>query len=400
MYKCPECGYESNKFFGLCPKCRNGIGEVVEEIQQTSIVSLSSKPKGKIELKRVDPNVKMQEAVRSTEFKDFNLILSTAKGFVEGQVILLGANPGVGKSTLCSQICNDNALYISSEESYQQVNSRMLRVNPKSNAEIFSSTNIDEIVEAITTTKSQLIIIDSLNAIEFGVGYQTTAKFAAIITETIKKLNKIGIIISQVGRTGEILGMNSVIHLVDTVMHMERSEISSFVIVTSSKNRYGEVGSVAVFDHTGTGLKEIQLMPDNKVSEIGSTLTTTKFGHKNMTISIESLVTSAIGSYGIKKSNGYNQNRLIQLVGMLQYYAKINLNDKDVYVNISNGLTTDDIGIELAMANSILSSYFNKASIIEAYGEISLNGKIRNGTIDGKPVKHLKELIEFYKGGN
>lgn len=416
MFECDNCGYQSPRSFGLCFRCKEGMGREVKETisagdantpnfggewRAPGIPQFSGTP----DIREIDPNAKEAEVFKATKFKALNEVLSSAKGLVEAQVVLLGAAPGSGKSTLCAQIADSEALYISSEENYAQVNARALRVNPNGNFQILCSTSIDEILTAINQTDKKLIIIDSLNSIEFGVGYQTVAKFANNITQAVKYLKKTCIIISQVSRTGEITGMNSIPHIVDTVMYLERSETSSNLIATTSKNRYGEIGMIAVFQHQENGLVEIELDSQEKNLELGTTYTTTKFGHKQMPISIEALVVNSTGSFGLKKANGYNQNRFLQVLGILNCYAKIDFNSRDVYLQIGNGLFTDDISIELAIANSILSSYYNKAIILEAKGELKLNGRILNGkitynnkgTIEETEIKNISELIELYK---
>lgn len=399
IYVCDHCGYSSHKFFGLCPKCHEGTADEVEEkIAESSTVSPLPAPASLPLIQNVNPNVPPDVAVSKTPFPSLNSILSTANGFIAGQVILLGAAPGVGKSTLCVSIADAKTLYISSEENYNQVNSRILRVNPKSGCMIMNSTSIDQILYAIQNTEANCIIVDSINSIEFGVGYATTSKYVSWITNAIKGSGKWGIIISQVAKNGEISGMNSTIHIVDTVLYLERTEQGN-VIATSTKNRFGEIGSVAVFRHEAHGFVEIEMGNGEKCDpEVGSTNTTTLFGHKNLTIQVEALVAPAQGAYGMRRSSGYNQNRLMQLIGILYYFSKISLSEKDIYVSISNGLSTDDIRVELAMANSILSSHFGKNIIREASGEIRLNGRINGGVVDGKPMHHISELIKMYKG--
>lgn len=411
MYICNNCGYDSSRMFGLCPKCKSGIGEEKQETQsseanQSSFGNEFRAPgikafNGVPNIMEIDPNAKEAEVFKETKFKAFNSVLSSAKGLVEAQVVLLGASPGTGKSTLCAQIADSETLYISSEENFAQVNARALRVNSEGKFQILCSTSIDEILTAIQLTDKKLIIIDSLNSIEFGVGYQTVAKFASHITQLVKILKKTCIIISQVSRTGEITGMNSIPHIVDTVMYLERSETSNNLIATTSKNRYGEIGMIAVFQHQENGLEEIELDYTDKETEIGTTYTETKFGHKKMTISVESLVANSTGGFGLKKANGYNQNRLLQIIGILSYYAKIDFNSRDIYVQIGNGLFTDDISIELAIANSILSSFYNTAIVNEAKGELKLNGRITNGLIsyknELKSIKNISDLIKLYK---
>lgn len=392
-YICKKCGYVKKGYFGLCPICKDGQGEPIDEDvknENDSIVNVYDK------VLRVDKNAKIQKGIRFTQYQDFNQVLSENGGFVPGQVILLASSPGIGKSTLCLSIADEKTLYISSEESFNQVNSRALRVNPDCNCEIFNSTSIDEILSAIKNTESELIIVDSINSIEFGVGYLTTAKYTDRITNLVKSENKICIIISQVAKNGEISGLNSLQHIVDTIIYLERSEISTNIIATSTKNRFGEIGSVAIFNHSHDGLVEIKNELDTYENEIGTTFTETIFGHKRMKIAIDSLVVVSNSQYGLKKSNGYSQNRLLQIVAIVSYYGKINLNDRDVYINISNGLYTDDISVELAIANSILSSFYKKNTIKFAKGEIRLSGRVINGAIDGKEITHINELIQLY----
>lgn len=403
MYKCDNCGQTRNEYFGLCPICKDGTGVLVPG-SSTKTKSSSAKemlsPTGDFEeviVREIDPNESEIEAAKTTQFKSFNNILSSAHGFVSGQVVLMGASPGVGKSTLAILISDENSLYISSEENYSQVNQRALRVNPSSKAGILTTTNIDTVINAILTTEKTFIVIDSLNSIEFGVGYQTTARYTHRITKAIKDTGKIGLLISQVSKGGEVSGMNSTIHIVDTVLYMERSEVSSNIIATSSKNRYGEIGEVAVFSHEANGLEELSMDDMSPKAEVGTAYTKTRFGHKNMMICVESLVVLAQGSYGTKRVNGYNQNRFIQLLGILGYFGKLDFGSRDVYVSISNGLSTDDISIELAMAAAILSSFFKKEGVKEAYGEVKLNGRIVGGVVDGQKISRIEDLIKIYR---
>ena len=399
------CSYEQPRYFGLCPKCRDGTGVEVSEDEPNSQTNNAfhqvgfeyNGPPIVNEIRSINPDEAEEEAVVATRYPGLNAIISSAKGFVEAQVCLMGASPGVGKSTLCMSIADEGTLYISTEENFKQVNQRALRIKANRRVRIMNSTSIQAILEAIRTFDGRLVIVDSLNGIEFGVGYAIVAKFANQITKVVKETNKVAVITSQVTRAGEITGMNSIIHIVDTVMHLERSEVSSNIIATSSKNRYGEIGSVAVFQHRADGFVEVDVDHMNPESEVGATYTETRFGHKVMTIAIEALVADSQSSFGMRKSNGYNQNRLIQLVGILSYYSRLNLNAKDIYIAVSNGLYTDDISVELAMANSILSSYYGKSEVVKAKGEIRLNGKINNGTLDGREVTHISQLVNLYK---
>lgn len=412
MYRCNNCGHEQSKYFGLCPKCHSGMGEEVEDVPITSSTGLDGSYENsawrddsfdwhggdvKERIRKVDPDEPQDEIVRTTCYAGLNAILSTGHGLVASQVCLLGASPGVGKSTLCMSIADEKTLYISSEENYKQVNQRALRVHPDAGAGILCTTSVAEVLEAIRKWEGDLVVIDSLQGLEFGVGYATTARFVHEITKTIKGTGKVGIIISQVTRGGEITGMNSIIHVVDTVLHLERSEVTGNIIAVSSKNRFGEVGGIAVFQHQANGFVEVDAEEDRMVDpEPGSTYTETRFGHKLMTISVEALVVPSASAYGLRKAVGYNTNRLMQLVGVLSFFGKLDLTRKDIYVALSSGLSTDDVGVELAVMNSMLSSVYGKTLVRMAYGAIKLNGGVFNGMIDGKPIKHIRELIELY----
>lgn len=410
MYRCNNCNYEQNKYFGLCPKCRQGTGEEVETPKNGhtgadgQVVSAWYDESfewhgGDVlqNVKSVNRNEPKDEVVRKTGYSGLDAILSTGKGFVQSQVCLLGASPGVGKSTLCMSISDERTLYVSSEENYKQVNQRALRVKPESGAGILCTTSIAEVLEAIRQWDGDLVVVDSLQGLEFGVGYATTARFAHEITKAVKSTGKVGIIISQVTRGGEITGMNSIIHVVDTVLYLERSEMTGNIIAVSSKNRFGEVGGVAVFQHKQDGFVEVNAEEDkNSMPDVGSTYTETRFGHKLMTISVEALVVPSSTAYGLRKAVGYNTNRLMQLVGVLSFFGKLDLTRKDVYVAISSGLSTDDVGVELAVVNSMLSSIYGQVAVRVAYGAVKLNGGVSNGSVDGRPIKHILELIELY----
>lgn len=410
MYKCDNCGYESPKYFGLCPKCKDGMGQEVKEDINNEYNITNGRVENNYreligiantnvmeEIAPVSDNIEDMKCEKETQFKNFNSILSSCGGFVLSQVIAIGASAGTGKSTLATSIADKDSLYISSEESRNQVSLRVKRVNPGCQMDLLCTTSFDKICDAIRNTDKKFIIIDSLNSIEPGSSLQMQAKFATRITNLIKENNKICFMICQVTRNGEITGFSTILHVVDTVLHLERSEISKNIIATSSKNRFGEVGGIAVFQHKANGFEEIEVDHMEVKNEIGATYTETIFGHKIMTISVESLVTDSQAAYGLRNCNGYNRNRLTQILGILSYYGRINFNEKDVYLAISNGLWTDDVNIELAIANSILSSYYNKSIISKATGYIKLNGRIIDGFIDGEEINYIGDLIKRYR---
>lgn len=398
MYKCSNCDYINKTFFGLCPRCREGVGEETNDIRvvvKGSGKNKSATPVIQADFRRVTHQVVEDKIVKETQFKGLNRVLSTKGGFVQQQIVAIGAAPGTGKSTLCAQICDENSMYIGTEESFAQINSRFLRVNKDSNAVIIDSTDIETILDAIRRFDGNFVVIDSLNNINNGQDWYTKqAQNVVRMVAELKASNKCAIIISQVTKSGEMTGMNTIAHTVDTVLSFERSEINGNIILSSSKNRFGEIGSVALFQHKEDGLFEIQGDVDYDDREIGSTYASARFGYKTIDICVEALVAPAAGNYGQRKANGVNYNRLLQIIGVLQYYSPhLNFSDKDIYVSVSNGLSVSDSKIDLAIANSILSSYKKKENVFNKpiSGEISLNGKIYSSEI-----KHIKDLIKLY----
>lgn len=398
MFKCDKCGYTDKMFFGLCRSCGDGIGvEVQNAVPIKGAIGKNVEIK-QYKIEKADGNVDLDEIVKITKFNDFNKVLSSKGGFVKDQVIAIGAQPGVGKSTICAQICTEDSLYISTEESLNQVKSRFNRVNPDSGASVVAETDLETIIHIIGTTNCKFIIIDSLNSINNGAeGYVRQAGNLSRITSVLKASGKVGIIINQVTKSGGITGMNTILHTVDTVMYLDKSEVSDFVILGSSKNRFGAIGSVAIFEHNENGLKEISGTGIEDIGDsTGVTITKAKFGYKTMDVVVEALVAPSSANFGLRRTYGLNVARVQQIIGVLSSNSKIDFSNKDIYVSISNGLNVDDTSIDLAIANSILSSYYQQKSLYkELTGSISLNGSVRKS----KMIPHIKDLIRSYKKG-
>ncbi|MGM0197364.1 hypothetical protein [Enterococcus sp. AZ180] len=409
QYKCNNCGRVQKSYFGLCPSCNEGLGEEIPDTPKSNAPAGTAVGSSGValginlgnedyEVKRVSSDVKgVDMTVKMTKYSSLNEVLSSSGGFVKDQVIALGAMPGVGKSTLCTEISDNDFAYISTEESYNQINSRFNRTNPNTEADLIATTSLGSILKYIESTDKKVIVLDSLNSINNGADhYVKSARNMSLIVDKLKEYNKCGIIICQVTKSGEISGMNTVLHVVDTVLYLERSAVSSNLILYSQKNRFGEIGSISVFEHSPEGLVESQ---DDQVEEKtpGVVTSKAKFGFKNMDITVECLVAPAQGNFGLRKSNGVNNNRLIQILGILAYHdKKIDFSSKDVYISLRSGLSSNDYAIDLAIATAILSSNYNKYNDIQSQpvnGEISLSGYVRNGSAG---IKHIKDLIEIY----
>lgn len=395
IYKCSVCDYNSKNFFGLCPRCKEGLGE---ECDSPTLDGKSARKVPQYDIKNVSHEKYSSIPVKNTIFPIFNKILSTNGGFVKDQVVAIGASPGTGKSTLCAQIADEDTIFIGTEESYEQINSRFIRVNPNSKAKIVSHTSLDVILNIIQTSKENLIIIDSLNSINNGVdSYLKQSQNMAVITSELKKNNKVGVIVSQVTKSGNITGFNTILHVVDTVLYLERSEINSNIILYSNKNRFCEIGAIDVFEHTEHGLREITDLEGKREKSTGVSYSKANFGFRNVNICIEALVAPSSLNYGLRKVNGLNLSRVQQILGVISYFdSTINFTNKDIYVSTSNGISISDANLDIPIANSLLSSYFKKDTLFieNIKGVISLNGQIKNSDIG---YTHIKDLINQYK---
>lgn len=399
MFKCSNCDYESNRYFGLCTRCKEGVGEEIETPQALKISSnvKLTETDEVYEKNKVSKDIKHREVVKTTQFSVFNKMLSTQGGFVKDQVIAMGASPGAGKSTLCTQIAGKGTKYISTEESYSQVCSRFLRVNPDSEAIIVSCSKLNSVIKEIYEDDgSTFIIIDSLNNINNGSdGYLRQSQNMALITKALKDCGKIAIVICQVTKKGEITGFNSILHVVDSVFYFERSATNSNnIILYSNKNRFAEIGSVSFFSHTADGLVELSDEEENRDPEVGVSYSKAQFGFKSIQIKIEALVAPSSMNFGIRRSTGIKSTRVEQILGVISFIDKnVNFVNKDVYLAVTNGLTVDDPSLDFAIANAILSSYFKKNSVYKdnINGAITLNGMIPDRGMS------VKDLINKYK---
>lgn len=415
MFKCDSCEYSSRNKFYVCPKCGSmDINESVDEdIKAKGSVgrgrsansfsanriqaSESAKASAKGKIKKVgDKSYSVSyEVIKKTNFNGFNDLLSSSKGFVTSQVILLGADAGTGKTTLMSQIADSDTLIISTEETYAQVNNRFERVNPNSGASILSTTSCDEIMAAIETCDEKFIVLDSINSIENGtLSYVRIAQIVQEITSLIKKNNKCAVLISQVGRGGEIIGMNSAIHAVDTVLSMNRSPVSENITCVSTKNRFGSVGDIFLVRHRENGLEEVE--QESMDFDIGTICFYMQAGSKKLPFSVQALICGCQDTKPMRRGIGITPNQIFL------WNAILGCNDKgystsmsDIYMSTSNGIPLAP-GNDLAGLTALLSSFYEKVIKFEPddlRGMVSLNGSISGNM----RFKHIREVISLYK---
>lgn len=412
-FRC-KCGRTFSKRVFICPNCGSNEIEEVFDTPETGkrvssgkeakllgssriVASDETKYTIKNKIKSVEDDSIQEEltVLKKTPFNGLNEVLSTEGGLLTSQVVLLGADAGTGKTTLMSQCSDENTLFISTEETFSQVKNRFNRVNPYSKAKILSTTSADEIMSAVEMCDESFIVIDSINNIENGtLSYVRTAQIIQEITNIIKITKKCIVIISQVSRDGEIIGMNSAIHAVDTVMYMSRSPVSENITIVSTKNRFGSVGNIFLVRHRNNGLEEVEQEPMD--FSIGTVCFYIQAGAKKLPFSIQSLICVQQDSRPTRRGIGVTNNQI------MLWNAILGCNDKaygtqmsDIYMSTSNGVPLSP-GNDIAALASMLSAYYQKVVELrpdDLRGMVSLNGSISGN----QRFHHVRELISLYK---
>lgn len=409
VYICKNCNYESPKWTGKCPEC-NAWNSFVEDIINigTAKNSFSSK---KITIQKAMPLVesKQSESRLSSGILEFDRVIGS--GIVPGSLTLLSGEPGIGKSTLTLQIANNFAknskvLIISGEESIEQIASRAARLKLKEkNLSAINEYNLETILETIRAEKANFVIIDSIQVISSAdlpsqAGSITQVRYC---TEKIMELAKTSnipiMLIGHVTKDGNLAGPRVLEHLVDTVIHLEGDRFQQFRLLRAIKNRFGSCSEVGIFEMTEMGLKEVinpsqQFLEGRKANAIGSTITVAMEGTRPFLVEVQALVSTSPFGYPKRTSNGFDLNRLQILIAVLEKYAKLNLQNQDVFINIVGGIKLNEPAIDLAVLVAIASSFLKKpiAANCAIFGEAGLSGELRKVSHSEKRKKEAQKL--------
>jgi DNA repair protein RadA/Sms len=401
-YICQNCGYESAGYLGKCPECGSWTS-FIEEISnpaKTAIEIQDNTPPMKLS------EIKMNSEIRiSTRISEFDRVLGG--GIVQGSLVLIAGDPGIGKSTILLQtageLCNSNkkVLYISAEESASQIKLRAERLNVKSDdLYIYPQTNFELIKKHIEEMNPDLVIVDSIQAI-YTSSIQSSAGSVSQIREccnslmTIAKTNNISIIvIGHVTKEGNIAGPKVLEHMVDTVIQFEGDKYKTYRILRSIKNRFGNTSEVGIFEMSSKGLAEVLnpselfLKEYNQTQTPGSTIIVTSEGTRPMLVEIQALVGTTPYPTPRRVANGVDVSRVLQILAVLEKRIGLNLSKQDVYVNVIGGIDVSepaaDLGIALAIITCVRDVIFDSHTAI--VGEIGLSGEIR-------AVNHIEKRI-------
>lgn len=394
---CQNCGYETVSYLGRCPEC-SLFGTFVEEVTNEVIKAANSKPSNLIsEISQVSTikEIKLDEKTRfKSGIDELDRVLGG--GFVQGSLLLLAGDPGIGKSTLVLQttksICELNlkALYICAEESPLQVKLRAQRLGVEpDNLYLTNQTCIDEVINQIDNIKPDFLIVDSIQSV-FCANVSSSAGSVSQIRECTNVLMRIAkqknittIIIGHVTKEGNIAGPKVLEHMVDTVINFEGDKYKQFRILRCIKNRFGTISEVGVFRMEDEGLIEVNspssMLLDQTQNAAGSAVVATLEGSRIFLHEIQALVGSTNYANPRRVAVGLEYNRLLQILAVLEKKVGLNLSKQDVYVNVVGGIDIIEPSYDLALALAIISSIrdipIKHTTII--IGEVGLLGEIR-----------------------
>lgn len=401
---CQNCGSQYSKWQGQCTACKEWntiVEEVIQKEEKSSWKTPSSAVKRASKPLRINEIDVTQEARMNTEDEEFNRVLGG--GIVPGSLILLGGEPGIGKSTLLLQISLKlpyKTLYVSGEESQQQIKMRAERINPSSaNCYILTETKTQNIFKQIETLEPDIVVIDSIQTlhteyIESSAG--SISQIKECTTELIKFAKETGtpvILIGHITKDGNIAGPKILEHMVDTVLQFEGDRNHVFRILRAHKNRFGSTNELGIYEMQGSGLREVsnpsEILISKKDEELsGNAVASTLEGMRPLMIEVQALVSTAVYGTPQRSATGFNAKRLNMLLAVLEKRAGFRLGAKDVFLNITGGISVDDPAIDLAVVAAVLSSNEDVA-IPKDYcfaAEVGLSGEIR-------PVQRVEQRI-------
>ena len=412
LFICQNCGASYPKWIGKCENCGewNSLVEQIVDSSGKSVVARSGNS-GKVLNVQTMRSISNLEAVSRllTGFSDLDEVLGG--GILPGGVILLAGQPGIGKSTLLLQVSafvarSEPVLYASGEESASQVKLRAERLGAEKseNISFASSTSADDIAATIRSGEYKLVIIDSIQTLALdeitsapGTVSQITNS-SNVIIRAAKKSGAAVVLVGHVTKEGSIAGPKVLEHLVDVVLQFEGDRYGGFKIVRAAKNRFGSTNEAAIFEMNESGLDLVKnpsaaLLAERQNTD-GSVVLATIEGTRPLLVEIQALVNPTSFGYPKRTASGFDLNRLNLLIAVLERRTKLNLSDKDIYINVVGGLKLNDQAADLAICMAIASAAANRriGDGIVVFGEVGLGGEIRSVKSVDRRIAEAKKL--------
>ncbi len=404
VFYCTECGNETAKWQGRCSAC-GAWNTITEHIEKPSPAGKMKLPQGATPRRaRRLPEVDTDAEIRfSTGMGELDRVLGG--GAVVGSLVLVGGAPGIGKSTLLLQICNQlcsarTVLYVSGEESEKQIKLRAQRVGVQpDNLYIFSETRLSEMVEAVESIKPEVIIVDSIQTLynelnDSAPGSVSQVKDCTMSLLQLSKQKGITVfVVGHINKDGAIAGPKVLEHMVDCVLYFEGDSNSAYRLLRGAKNRFGSTNEIGVFEMVDKGLKEIpnpskMLLEGRPETAPGTCVSCVMEGTRPILAEVQALVTKTTFNVPRRTSDGFDFNRAVLLMAVAEKRANLKLSNFDAYINVIGGLHLDEPGADLPVILAVASSYLDTpiSKDLVAIGEVGLTGEIR-------AVSHMNQRI-------
>ena len=417
-YVCQSCGYETSKWMGKCPECMkwNSFVEEIEEKKTKKEVFIIDKSSS--QPVSINSIVAVKEERFTTDIEELDRVLGG--GIVKGSLVLVGGDPGIGKSTLLMQVSskvantNKKVLYISGEESESQIKMRASRLGVNSqNLYIFAENNLSIIEAHLEKINPDLIIVDSIQTVyspEISSAPGTVSQIKEGTSKFMKISKKMGIstfIVGHVTKEGALAGPKLLEHMVDTVLYFEGERYNSYRLVRAVKNRFGSTNELGVFEMMDIGLVEMkdiglvelknpsQVLISEKPKDVsGSVIISTVEGTRPMLLELQALVAPTNFGMARRTSTGVDFNRVALLLAVLEKRIGLQIQNQDVYINVVGGIKINEPSIDLGIVIAVASSFRNIpiASDIVVTGEVGLTGEIRAVSYIEKRIAECKKL--------
>lgn len=401
MYVCDNCGEESLTWAGKCSYCNswNSLKEIFVTAENTKLSNENLEYKTISEIDSSN-NIRLDSGI-----SELNGVLGG--GFVKGSVVLLGGEPGIGKSTITSQICNlpKKILYLSAEESLPQIKDRLVRLKINNDKLVLASGgDLLALEKKIQKEQFDFVIVDSIQTVfiselNTSAGSISQVKESGLFLQKMaKKYNVTTVIIGHVTKDGTIAGPKIIEHLVDVVLYLEGDKNHQGRVIRGIKNRFGATNEIGLFLMTGEGLQEVtnpsEMFLSQRQNKPGSVICSVVEGKRILFIEIQAITVITKYGYAKRTCSGYDLNRLSLLSAVIQKNIGIDLSSCDIYLNVVGGIKIKEPAADLAVCAAIISSYKNKSFEDRAcfFGEVGLMGEIRKVILQKERIKESKKM--------